>query len=513
MYNNYFTFSCSPFESTLDQRFLFMSECHEEVIAALLYFAREKKSFALVSGDVGTGKTMIVHHFLGRLPPSVLPILVPYPQVEYLEILRYIAREFRICTEGKSVLELSDDVKAELTKASAGGKQVVLIIDEAHLLPDASLENIRLLSNIELTENKLLQILLIGQNELATKLRKTELRQLRQRISIARVLCPMNPAETISYIDHRLKIARSCFDVCFEPDCRKLIYEITGGVPRSINRLCDTALLICMTHKSKKVTKRILRKAHNALESDSIVMPEVTLSGLFDYAQKFRHALGASVLVLLFAAVFWGYRMNSGKLVNSSLHGAVSMPEIGASPPKSKVTAFETKVRAVPTVKAGTAVPNGAQPAHAEMPAPPPARAVPAADAVNAQPVGDIEKGAGADSAVSTHRAQDGAAPSVSKETVTADRVRKPAKPCHLAVSPTDTGPVKDRFKAEKPRSLRHEFMVVRVKEGDSLSAIAARWFPEDPASGLRSIVDANPQIHDENRIFVDQTLKIPKKN
>src|SRR5208337_5534701 len=106
MYNPYFNFSCSPFENTLDQRFLFLSESHEEVIAALLYFVREKKSFALVCGDVGTGKTMIVHHLLDKLPGSVQPILIPYPDVEYIEILRYIARVLKVNHEGRGVLEL-----------------------------------------------------------------------------------------------------------------------------------------------------------------------------------------------------------------------------------------------------------------------------------------------------------------------------------------------------------------------------------------------------------------------
>ena len=120
MLNSYFGFSCSPFENTLDQRFMFLSACHEEVIAALLYFIREKKSFALVCGDVGTGKTMIIHHVLGNLPRSILPILIPYPDVEYIEILRYIARVLNI-NYGRAggILELTDDVKAALTEGKS----------------------------------------------------------------------------------------------------------------------------------------------------------------------------------------------------------------------------------------------------------------------------------------------------------------------------------------------------------------------------------------------------------
>ena len=493
MYNNYFTFSCSPFESTLDQRFLFMSECHEEVIAALLYFARAKKSFALVCGDVGTGKTMIVHHFLGKLPATVLPILVPYPDVEYVEILRYIAREFGIGTKDKGVLELSDEVKAELARASGEGRQVVLIIDEAHLLPVASLENIRLLSNIELTEKKLLQIVLIGQNELATKLRKPELRQLRQRININRVLCPLNPAETISYINHRLKIAGSSFYACFDPGCGKLIYELTAGVPRSINRLCDTALLVCMTHKSEKVTRKILKKARAALESDSTMSAGADPAGPLSHYKKLWPAFAAAA-VLLIAVVFFGYSRYFDRHLKASVHGTVAGLQSGASRRMSRIPAFKAKVSA---------------------------DAVPAAAPANARPLRGIEKSAGAGNAISPPGRQNVAGPPVSRQTSGEDRFfgSKPqtAKSFRkAAVFPKYAGPAsqtKGGLKAQRSDSLRSDFTVLMVKKGDTLSGLAARWFPQNPVYGLEWILAANPQIQDKNLIFIDQILKIPKKN
>ena len=130
--------------------------------------------------------------------------MIPYPDVEHIELLRYIARVLNVNPAGKTILDLTDEVKTALAKASLEGKQVLLIIDEAHLLSIGSLEYIRLLSNIKITGKKLLQILLIGQNELSHKLRRTEMRQLRQRISVNRFLSPMSPSETIEYIDHRL---------------------------------------------------------------------------------------------------------------------------------------------------------------------------------------------------------------------------------------------------------------------------------------------------------------------
>jgi len=309
MYNSYFNFSCSPFENTLDQRFLFLSESHEEVIAALLYFVKEKKSFALVCGDVGTGKTMIVHHLLSQLPESVKPILIPYSDVEYVEILRYIALMLKIDPQGKGVLDLADEVKAALTKANLDGQQVVLIIDEAHLLSTGSLEHIRLLSNTEVTEDKLLQILLIGQNELSHKLRRREMRQLSQRINVNRFLSPISTSETIEYIDHRLRVAGSGFDKCFEPSCKKLIYKMTGGIPRSINRLCDTALLICMSEKGHMVTGKVLEKANDALHSDVIMVPKENKLGRFFSVKKFnikklKPALADGATVLLLVLMF-----------------------------------------------------------------------------------------------------------------------------------------------------------------------------------------------------------------
>jgi len=273
MFNPYFGFSDSPFENTLDQRFLFLSEDHKEVLAALLYFINENKAFALLCGDVGTGKTMLVNCFLEKLPTHVIPIIISNPAAEYQEILLYVARNLGITDTPKSGLELVDEVKKALINAAAEGRKYVLIIDEAHLLSDQSLEHMRLLSNIETPVRKLLQILLVGQYELSSKLEKPEMRQLRQRISINRFLSPLDSSESIQYIDHRLKVVGSSFHACFESDCNRFIYKLTNGVPRLINQICDNALLICKAEGHAKITKKVLGKADEALRSDIIFTP------------------------------------------------------------------------------------------------------------------------------------------------------------------------------------------------------------------------------------------------
>ena len=314
MYNSYFGFSESPFENNLDQRFLFLCEDHREVLAALTYFVKERKGLALVCGDVGNGKTMLINSFLARLPNSVQPILISNPLVSYLDLLNYIAGSLGITDKKENALELLGQIKEALIAGREQGKDVVLIVDEAHLFPDANLEQVRLLSNIEIPESKLLQILLVGQNELSHNLNRPEMRQLRQRINISRFLSPLTPAEMVAYIDYRLQRVGSNFQACFEPNCEKVLYQLTAGVPRRINQLCDNALLNCMADALKKVNRRVLEKANEALFTDVILTPQDRSS----YAkvswknQKLLIPLAACAAFLVFGLIlgrtgFWGH--------------------------------------------------------------------------------------------------------------------------------------------------------------------------------------------------------------
>ena len=274
MYAGHFGFSQGPFESSLDPQFLYPSEAHEEVLAALLYFARERKSFALVVGDVGTGKTLLINCLLTMLPANARPVVINHPDLGYLEIIYYLCARLGIDRKNMTTSELLGAIKTVLTRELAAGQHTLLIIDEAHLLSDRGLEHIRLLSNIETRSDKLLQILLVGQHELTRRLSREQLRQLRQRININRFLSPLGAEETIHYIDHRLGVAGSSFPACFEESCRQPLVELTGGVPRLINHLCDNALLICSLEKAARVSPEHLRKASNALRTDLLCLPD-----------------------------------------------------------------------------------------------------------------------------------------------------------------------------------------------------------------------------------------------
>ncbi|HYA39794.1 MAG TPA: AAA family ATPase [Syntrophobacteraceae bacterium] len=535
MLNRHFGFSCSPFENTLDQRFLFLSKCHEEVIEALLYFIDRKKSFAMVCGDVGMGKTMIVHHLLAKLPECVLPILVPYPDVEYLELLRYIARVLQKSTEGKGVLELTADVKGALTEADLDGKQVVLIIDEAHLLSINSLENIRLLSNIETTEKNLLQILLIGQNELGLKLRRSDMRQLRQRININCVLSPMSSSETIQYIDHRMRIAGacfdhrvegagSCFDGCFEPDCKKPLYEMTGGVPRSINQLCDTALLICMNEQREyRVTRRILEKAHRALNRDLVQAPALRPAGAFSrafsYVKGFKPAFTAAGIILLLALGVLGYRYNLGERLRELAYRPDVGKELIESVAKRPVLGLDAANRGNPAPGAG----DDSAPVSLQGPEKPhvvnsEAKSPDAGpEAVKLQKVDEsaVETGA-----ASPTEGIAGSGPAVAYQ-IQADR-QPPGK--SRDEHPEQGVEQAAALKRENPDDVLHDtgtqeetkglsdYFIVFVRKGESLSKIAKRLFPDDPEFGRRLILSANPHLVNQDLIFAGRTLRVPRK-
>lgn len=269
VYSSYFGFAESPFENNLDQRFLYLSNDHREVLESLLYFIKARKAIATVCGDAGTGKTLLINSLSGHLHKSVKLIIINNPHVTFLDILLCLAKSLRIKSAyNENILQLINKIKDTLIKRYREDKYYVLIIDEAHLFSIQSLQDIRLLSNIEIPEGKLLQVIFFGQYEFSSKLNQPEMRALRQRININRVISPLNQRETLEYINHRLTKVGSSFEGCFEPNCRKFIYDQTGGVPRQINQLCDTAFIIGMAEDRKKINLGILKDAAKAVKTD-----------------------------------------------------------------------------------------------------------------------------------------------------------------------------------------------------------------------------------------------------
>ncbi len=242
MYNSFFGFRESPFNITPDPRFLFLSNRHQEAYNHLLFGIQERKGFIQITGEVGAGKTTICRAILEQLDSHYRTALILNPVLTSTQLLRTVLTEFGLQPkrDRASCLEVLN--RFLLSEISAE-REVVLVIDEAQDLSAELLEQVRLLSNLETDQRKLLQIVLIGQPELRHKLEAKGLRQLRQRITVRYHLSPLSPEETVRYIQHRLRVAGGDSRPIFSRWAMSRIHHYSHGVPRLINAVCDKALL------------------------------------------------------------------------------------------------------------------------------------------------------------------------------------------------------------------------------------------------------------------------------
>ncbi|MBT8090813.1 MAG: AAA family ATPase [Gammaproteobacteria bacterium] len=263
MYTSFFGLNEKPFSITPDPRYLFLSERHGEALAHLVYGVTESGGFVQLTGEVGTGKTTLVRTLLlNRMPDNADVAVVLNPQLSVLEFLATICEELHIDVPHNrgSIKALTDALNRHLLKAHGEGRRTILIVDEAQNLSPAVLEQVRLLTNLETAKQKLLQIILIGQPELRELLARNDLRQLAQRITGRYHLEPLTTEETADYIEHRLKVAGALGEV-FDPGAKKETFHLSQGVPRLINVICDRALLGAYSLESRRVDRRLIRRA------------------------------------------------------------------------------------------------------------------------------------------------------------------------------------------------------------------------------------------------------------
>src|SRR5581483_2423773 len=252
-YLAYFGLTEPPFSITPDPRYLYLSEQHREALAHLLYGAREGGSFVQLTGEVGTGKTTLCRWLLEQAPAAVDVALVLNPRVTATELLATVCEELGLaCPAGASAKTLVDTLSRALLDAHARGRRTLLIVDEAQALDVAVLEQIRLLTNLETTTEKLLQVVLFGQPELVRLLERHDLRQLAQRVTARYHLAALAPAETDAYIRHRLALAGQGRRLFTRAAVRR-IHRWSRGIPRPINVICDRALLGAYAHDRPRV--------------------------------------------------------------------------------------------------------------------------------------------------------------------------------------------------------------------------------------------------------------------
>ena len=321
MYLDFFGLKEKPFSLTPDPRFLFLSESHRQALDHLVYGIQEHEGFILIVGDIGTGKTTICRELLEKLDPKVASALILNPMLSEQELLEAIVQDFavgsgpdalpvrgdsgsesrrvfeRLDEETQSALELNpmmpgqrvlqnilekietktrkptkkeliDRLNAFLLELVERGGNAVLIIDEAQNLSASVLEQIRILSNLETTRQKLLQIILVGQLELKRKLEKPDLRQLNQRISIRYQIRPLSLEETKRYVEHRLFVAGSNSSVTFSDGAYSLIYDFSLGVPRLVNLICERCLLAAFVDQARRIEEDTVLRCRDSLEGN-----------------------------------------------------------------------------------------------------------------------------------------------------------------------------------------------------------------------------------------------------
>ena len=274
MYEEFYGFVQSPFTLAPDPRFLYLSESHDEAIRLLLQSIRRKEGFIVLTGDIGTGKTTLCRALLEQLDTTTFTSLVLNPFVTVEELLREILLDFgvvsreavrsgRIAAATKhELISTLHEFLLSLVPIHGSG---VLIIDEAQHLSPQVLEQIRIISNLETNESKLLQIVLVGQLNLLDVLAEAEMRQLDQRISLKATLKPLTREEVDAYVSHRLSVARGGSAVAFDPDALDQVHAYSAGVPRIINLLCDRALMLGAQQGVHTIPPAIIHDAANAL--------------------------------------------------------------------------------------------------------------------------------------------------------------------------------------------------------------------------------------------------------
>jgi general secretion pathway protein A len=296
MYEDYYGFTEKPFSLTPDPKYLFKSASHASAFELLQYAVARREGFIVITGDIGTGKTTMCRALLEQVDRKTFTALVLNPFLAEEDLLRLILQEFGVVTrdevkrgrlKGVSKQELIETLNDFLLSLRALGAQALLIIDEAQNLPLQVLEQIRILSNLETEKEKLLQIVLVGQSNLKDLLRRPELRQLDQRVSIRYDLKPLSAEETAAYVQHRLSIAGGGAAVTFAPKALARVHRVTAGIPRLINLLCDRALLSGFSTHATRIVPDHVEGAAQTLE---LQRPKVSLGAWL------RHRLAALVL-------------------------------------------------------------------------------------------------------------------------------------------------------------------------------------------------------------------------
>lgn len=258
MYESFYGLKRKPFELHPDPDYVYMSPGHDNVYTHLRYATEEGKGFVVITGEIGSGKTTLINFLLRRIPHGIEMAVVNTPAVAPVQFLRMMCGKFGLGTKRASKLELLEAFKQYLLECHEGGRRVLLIVDEAQNLPVRTIEEIRMLSNLEAGRDRRLQIVLVGQPELREKLKKKGLEQFLQRVTVHCHLEGLRREDVKDYVRHRLTVAGANHPKIFDDDALDALYRHSGGTPRLVNILCDTALVYGFGEARTKIDRKLI---------------------------------------------------------------------------------------------------------------------------------------------------------------------------------------------------------------------------------------------------------------
>lgn len=277
MYKEFYKLRRNPFEITPDPSFLFLTERHREALATLYYGVRRRKGFVVLTGEVGTGKTLMISYLMRLLKDSGIACAYVFnSRLSALEFLQYVALDLGLASPGTNKAMLLHELSKYLIARYQKQLTTVIVVDDAHCLATEVLEEVRLLTNLETAEQKLLQVLLVGQSELAERLDSFELRPLKQRIALRANLERLDLEETRGYIRRRLHVAGARPDGNLIPDeTIATIYRFSGGIPRLINTICENALVTAFARQLTGVPPEIIEETADDLRFEASAAPRI----------------------------------------------------------------------------------------------------------------------------------------------------------------------------------------------------------------------------------------------
>lgn len=474
MYRAFFGFREKPFNLTPDPKFLYLNASYREALAALHYGVVERKGFVSLIGEAGTGKTTLLRRLLSELPRDTRSVLVINPAIGFEEMLRFILSDLgRPLAPGATKLDMLEVLNAELLDTLARGGNVVVLIDEAQDLTIPVLEELRLLSNLETAKEKILQLVLAGQPEFDTLLARSEIRQLRQRISVRARLRPLARSEVKAYVGARIAAAGGDVRGLFTPGALFRLWWFSGGVPRLVNAACDNALVNAYAAGRRTIRWREVGEAMRDLRRQVSWAPG-RLKGIL--AMLAAAATGAGLVL----GALW------------FLRGDVLRPPVIAPPsPTPQVTSAPALVVPPPIPPTPTVMVEAIV-----SPKTAPEAATTAAPAV----VPSNLPTSAAEGIVAPHPAV------VSSPTSepTQEAQPTPAAPSSTAPDEATVG------RTPSPGAEVGEARRIRISEGDNLTELARRYYGNASPRTLAAIRVANPWLDDPNVIWVGKILVLP---